>query len=306
VVGRGPRKKINKNKTKKPVKLNNTLERTEHVHRYNSCSALKCLYLNARSLRNKMPELITLTDALKPDVIGVTENWRNSDILDCEFSIPGYSMFRQDRENGCRGGGVLLLVNSNIGAIEVKLNNGFSEQLWCKIKIRNGENFYIGVCYRSPNPEFSDNDKRLCDMIKEVHGKPVLLMGDFNYPDIEWLTMHGQSQTSQNFANCIDDAFMTQNVTEDTCNGAIVDLIITSEPEMVTSLSVLSALGNSDHNMISWDLLLSTASSLFNRPCLNYAKADFVAIRESLSSTDWDSLFFTVMLMIIGEYFIHC
>jgi len=32
------------------------------------------------------------------------------------------------------------------------------------------------------------------------------------------------------------------------CNGAILDLVITSEPKMVDSISVLNSLGNSDHN----------------------------------------------------------
>ena len=53
----------------------------------------------------------------------------------------------------------------------------------------------IGVCYRSPNVAFSDkeNDDLLCDLLNEVRGKPMLLMGDFNYPDIDWHTFHGQS-----------------------------------------------------------------------------------------------------------------
>lgn len=35
-----------------------------------------------------MHELLTVVEALKPDVNGVTENWGNSDILDYEFCMP--------------------------------------------------------------------------------------------------------------------------------------------------------------------------------------------------------------------------
>ena len=38
---------------------------------------------------------------------------------------PGYSIFRADRSNGHRGGGVLLLVRDNMGAVEVKMNSMF-------------------------------------------------------------------------------------------------------------------------------------------------------------------------------------
>ena len=57
---------------------------------------------------------------------------------------------------------------------------------------KNSEDLLVGVCCRSPNPFFSDreNDRFLCDMIKEVQGIPVLLIGDFNYPDIDWLWVH--------------------------------------------------------------------------------------------------------------------
>jgi len=41
----------------------------------------------------------------------------------------------------------------------------------------------------------------MCDMIKEIQGIPVPLMGDSNYPDIDWPMAHGQSQKSQNFVN---------------------------------------------------------------------------------------------------------
>ena len=73
-------------------------------------------------------------------------------------------------------------------AVEVKLSNKFSDQIWCRIEVRNGENYLIGVCYRSPNAELigRNNDSFLCDMLEEVHGKPLLLMGDFNYQDIDW------------------------------------------------------------------------------------------------------------------------
>ena len=86
-----------------------------------------------------MDELITVVEAAKPDVIGITETWGNDDISDSELSIPGFNIFRADRSNGHRGGGVVLLVSSGMGAIEVKLKNDFSDQTWCKVKIKNGE-----------------------------------------------------------------------------------------------------------------------------------------------------------------------
>ena len=180
-----------------------------------------------------MQELVTVVESGKPDVIGITETWGNGDIFDSEYSIPGYSMFRIDRKLGRRGGGVMLLVNSSMNPVEVKLKSEFADQVWCRIQLQSGEDLLIGVCYRSPNPEFSDkeNDAMLCDLFTEVYGKPLLLMGDFNYPDVDWSSSYGQSTASQKFVDAIDDGFLTQHVTEGTCNGSILDLVITSEPD---------------------------------------------------------------------------
>jgi len=75
-------------------------------------------------------------------------------------------------------------------------------------------------------------------MTDEVQGKSVILMGDFNYPDIDWSSMQRQEEN-----------FWTQHVTEGTCNGALLDFIFTSEPDRVYTISVLSTLGSSNHNM---------------------------------------------------------
>ena len=45
----------------------------------------------------------------------------------------------------------------------------------------------IGVCYKSGSDIFLDDNNELArDLIEEVAGKCVLLMGDFNYPGIGW------------------------------------------------------------------------------------------------------------------------
>ena len=249
----------------------------------------KCVYFNAQSLRHKMPQLLALVEARNPDVIGITESWGDSEILDSEFTVPGFSLFRADRSNGHRGGGVLLFVNSDMNAVEVKMTSTFSEQVWCKVKIMNGDELYIGVCYRSPNTVLfgQENDRLLCDLIAEVSGRPLLLMGDFNYPDIDWCASHGQSVSSQNFVNCVEEGFLTQHVTEGTRKGSILDLVITSEPDMIDAVTVLDNFGNSDHNVLEWTVQHSTSKSVSRHPVRDYSRANFPAIRRELMTVDW-------------------
>ena len=233
-----------------------------------------------------------MVEALQPDVIGVTESWGDEEISDGEFSLPGFTMFRRDRASEHRGGGVLLYVRCEFNPIEVGLSSQFAEQVWCSVRIKNGHNLLIGVCYRSPTVTVTgpDNDQRLLDTLTEVYNRPLLLMGDFNYPDIDWSTSTGSSAASQRFVDGVEDGFLMQHVLDGTCNGAILDLVITSEPEMIDFVSVLDKFSSSDHNLVQWEVKLSPVVSAFNSFRLDYSRANFDGIRQSLRGMDWQSI----------------
>ena len=101
--------------------------------------------------------------------------------------LPGYEMFRRDRSTGNKGGGVLLYVWSGLLPMEVQLNTDFPEHVWCRITEVHGDELLIGVCYRSGNASIypDGSHTQLRNMLTEVQGKRTLIMGDFNYPDID-------------------------------------------------------------------------------------------------------------------------
>ena len=68
------------------------------------------LYINARSLLPNVDELLVLASVDKPKMICITESWMCHDnISDKEISIPGFQLFRRDRNR--HGGGVLMYVS---------------------------------------------------------------------------------------------------------------------------------------------------------------------------------------------------
>ena len=75
---------------------------------------------------------------------------------------------------------------------------------------------------------FNDNNHRLIrDLLNEVSNKHVLIMGDFNYANIDW-TRHLPLPTAgpecRNFLECVDDNFYTQHVIGPTRNNSTLDL----------------------------------------------------------------------------------
>ena len=59
----------------------------------------------------------------------------------------------------------------------------------------------------------------------EVSNKQVMLMGDFNYPNINWSSQCVQDNASseaQLFVDCLDDCFLTHHVKSPTRLDAIL------------------------------------------------------------------------------------
>ena len=71
---------------------------------------LRISHLNVRSIIHKMDSIRLMLKNKPFDIFSVSETWLNSDILDSELAIDGYSFIRQDR----KGGGCMLYVRENL------------------------------------------------------------------------------------------------------------------------------------------------------------------------------------------------
>ena len=75
--------------------------------------------LNARSLRNKIPEFRALVASSAFDIIAVTETWVSARRdFDGEFHLPGYTMFKRDRVDRA-GGGVMVYARHHLTPVLV-------------------------------------------------------------------------------------------------------------------------------------------------------------------------------------------
>ena len=183
---------------------------------------------------NKMNEFMALMDVLRSDIVGVTESWARKEVDEAEFSIGGYVLFRKDRSCGVdrRGGGVLLYVREELSPVEFHTSTEYPEHVWCRLGDDMGRGLLVGVCYRTTSLVFDcDVNARLREVLTELRDERVLLMGDFNYPGVDWLRGDhvGASPEEVLFAECLEDNFYEQFVKEPTRGGNILDLVITNE-----------------------------------------------------------------------------
>jgi len=223
------------------------------------------------------------------DIIGVTESWATPNILDSELSLPGYQLFRSDRCTDNRGGGVLLYVRESLHPVEYSSAVDFKDNVWCQIG-----DLFVGVCYRSANVSIvgDQNNNKLVELLNVMRGKHTLIMGDFDYPEIDWSSRTvGASASSdcKSFLDGVEDCFYTQHVKAPTREHAVLDLVLTHEPDLVSEVSISDRLGTSDHNMLLFHLHHNTCVTPKKPVCRNYLKGDYDGIRSHLQSVDWDT-----------------
>lgn len=240
------------------------------------------------------------------DIVCITESWVSQSVGDNELKVKGYTMYRKDR--GCikenKGGGVLLYVKDTYNSVEnTALTSKKCEALWVKIVTEINSFINIGVCYRSPNAS-SEEIENMFLTIKEASKHQAVIVGDFNYPGINWQSFEYGNSNEEVFVNLTHDCFLTQHVMEPTRSGNVLDLVLTTEPNMVENLIVGEKFSTSDHQMIECDIVTKTKEKSVIKVRYIYDKADYDKIKTALLEVMWSDLFESKSLVDMWEIFI--
>ncbi|XP_065895943.1 uncharacterized protein [Dysidea avara] len=148
--------------------------------------------MNTRSLVNKLSNFQSFICSSDFSILCITETWLSKDIFDNEIIPSGYTIYRKDRDS--RGGGVLLAVKDNITSSQLS-SPPHVEILTVLISTSNP--FIISVVYIPPNSSDTYHEllhSYLTNLVDE--SSPIILLGDFNLPDVNWATYSGSSPKS--------------------------------------------------------------------------------------------------------------
>ena len=114
--------------------------------------------------------------------------------------------------------------------------------------------------YRSPNST-NENNQKLIDNIVEAkyNYNEIILIDDFNYPEINWDTESSSASRSQGFIDLVQDLGLYQLITEPTRyrsgqEPSLLDLIMTSDDNLISNIDLKAPLGKSDHVVIEFSV----------------------------------------------------
>ena len=160
----------------------------------------QCVLLNARSLKNKLCDLNHLLSD-EYFAVSITESWLNSSVTNAMIDVSGrYNVHRNDRLTR-QGGGVLCLVNNKWTSFTIPLPEKFQNLDVIAVKITTdiGSLRYI-TAYRSP--EFNQLGREYMVLLVQCleylcnTRDTVVLVGDFNLPNVDWISLNSLMITS--------------------------------------------------------------------------------------------------------------
>ena len=145
----------------------------------------------------------------------------------------------------------------------------------------------IGVVYRCPNITKQNNEK-IHNGISEVSKGDCIIMGDFNHGNIKWDTLQSTGVEDQTFVCLVQDNFLTQHLLEPTRATRILDIVLSSQKELVDNVEIKEPLGSSDHNQMHFNINVKSDKTKVKQCRRDFRKGNYQEIMKSLAYIDWN------------------
>jgi hypothetical protein len=144
---------------------------------------------------------------------------------------------------------------------------------------------HVGLFYRPPDAN-EENNKFLYKTMTKFSSQNTIIMGDYNYGDINW-ELNTSGSIGKTFLKVITKASLLQCVKEKTRGENILDLIFVYNTSLISNIEVLPPIAKSDHSMLRVTLNLPSVSVSKIIKCFNYKKANYTKLAEEFEEQNW-------------------
>ena len=225
---------------------------------------LTVMQLNIRGIGSKKTQLLDLIDksidCKEFDIILLSETWLTP--FSSTLNIPGYTLYRHDR-NHKKGGGVAILVSNKLRCRvldEINSNLPETECLSVSVTLHNDGTCIFCSMYRPPNSNIQTFLASYNSLISEIKKKRPLniivgldhnldllkadthqLTNDFIQNNLDFgliPTVTRPTRITQSTATLIDNIFVSQNL----CGKYVSNILINDTSDHLPAICTLSAL----------------------------------------------------------------
>jgi len=229
-------------------------------------------------------------------VLSINETWLDNSITDSALYIPGFNIFRNDRNRN--GGGVALYVRSEFHATHLPMPVEASdiEALFIRTKSTKFDPITIGSVYRPPGSAvqfweaFSSAFEHCAGNIDRT-----VLLGDFNID----VSRPNAPQHSYLQEHCQE--FCLRNVVHQptrTPSNSCLDLALISSELQIASCSIIPQFGLTDHHLVHLEVaqnvkISTRVTKQVRKPpirkldAVKCSRSIVVALQDSCFNDDW-------------------
>ena len=215
------------------------------------------MLLNARSLKNKLCDFnILLSDDYS--IISVTETWLDSSITNTMIdSLQEYNVHRNDRATKLRGD-VLRLVAKYWPSFVISIPERFHSLDVVAVSITTdiGSLRYITVEFNQLGREYMVLLLEYLEYLCNTRDT-IVFVGDFNLPFANWNELRSPDDSiHSSFLDFCIQYGLCQFVTSFTRHHHTLDLVFSSDPNIISDLCVQDTFSTSDHSMVEYNLIV--------------------------------------------------
>ena len=143
---------------------------------------LSFVHINIRSLFPKIDQLCCELANSKIGILTLSETWLTDKIDSMMVQIPGYTLYRLDRNTSSkkRGGGLATFINNalsaDIGILQgEEAGNKHIEVQWLKLKRSRAKNIILCNLYRPPSSKLTLALKKLTEKLQKITNLETLM-----------------------------------------------------------------------------------------------------------------------------------
>ena len=249
---------------------------------------VQILHMNIRGYKSNALELesyISLLEA-RPALVCLNETFLDNSTK--HISLPGYCVAsRRDRNDGRMGGGIMVLVRSDIAVSTVEVHvSTTAERSWLVMHTTHGP-LLLCCWYRPPAP-----GDTACITSWETewhslaeHAVCTVVIGDVNCHHVNWLrySTHNSPEGAE-LRRIMSSNGLRQHVTEPTRGENLLDLVLSD----CGCISTRTLPAIADHRGVLASIRFSMSKFLTQtRTVWQYCSADWTRLQDGLQQWDW-------------------
>jgi hypothetical protein len=200
------------------------------------------------------------------------------------LNIQNYVLYRTDRPESdvrTRGGGVLLYVKHELlpQPCPAASNFAYREFASCIIRPAPQSHILVILAYRPDSNSAEQNVElyRLISSAADLGCSRVLLLGDFNFKDVDWVSYQWPSSCDDFVEATLNSGLHQHNHLPTHRSGSILDLVFTNELYDIADIEIGPGLGQSVHFSVWFSVICEQS------PC-NRQKG----IKRDFMHVNWD------------------